>query len=299
MAATGVPHAWLAGARRDARGNRMVYDWCFAEDESGFTTEYALTSIRYTAFEGVTPERAIAFVYGTKDDVRTRYSRGMAWQQSLELKEIQAFGRDRQLADRYEFAYETSETTKRSLLQSVQRCAGNGECYAPTRFHYAMVETGFEDIATEIDTPLSDKASYLLADVNSDGLPDYIVPDSTPSSTPSQPITERRIAKNTGGGLAAEKVALLQDWSFVQDPDGPSDPTLIQPELGTTIDIDQDGLLDILLHDVYGNNDNHLVLKGKVDNTFALVDTKIQRPFPIGQSPKGLRSSAGSVHLAD
>jgi hypothetical protein len=128
MAATGVPHAWLAGARRDARGNRMVYDWCFAEDESGFTTEYALTSIRYTAFEGVTPERAIAFVYGTKDDVRTRYSRGMAWQQSLELKEIQAFGPDQQLAYRYEFEYETSETTKRSLLQSAQECAADGDC---------------------------------------------------------------------------------------------------------------------------------------------------------------------------
>jgi hypothetical protein len=220
MAATGVPRAWLAGERRDARGNGMVYDWCFAEDESGFTTEYALTSIRYSGFEGVEPERAIAFVYRTKDDVRTRYSRGMALQQSLELKEIQAFGRDQQLAYRYEFAYKTSETTKRSLLQSVQQCAANGDCYAPTRFQYAKAETGFEDIATEIDAPLSDKASYLIADVNGDGLSDYIVPDSTPSSTPSQPITEWRIAKNTGGGFAAEKVALLQDWSFQREPKG-------------------------------------------------------------------------------
>jgi RHS repeat-associated protein len=139
----------------------------------------------------------------------------------------------------------------------------------------------------------------MLFDFNHDGLSDYIVGDSTPSSTPSHPITEWRIAKNTGNGFALEKVALLQEDVFVQDPEAPSDPTLLQPEVGTSLDYDQDGFTDILLHDVYGNANNHLVLKAKADTTFALVDTNIQRPFPLQQSPKGLRNSAGAVHLAD
>jgi hypothetical protein len=139
----------------------------------------------------------------------------------------------------------------------------------------------------------------MLFDVNHDGFADYVVGDSTPSSTPSNPITEWRSAKNTGGTFAAEKVALLQEGTFVQDPGGPSDPTSIQPELGTSLDYDQDGLTDILLHDVYGNANSHLVLKTKPDNTFAPIDTNIPRPFPLLQSPKGLRSAAGAVHLAD
>jgi hypothetical protein len=184
-------------------------------------------------------------------------------------------------------------------LQSVQQCAGDGACKAPTRFHYVEAELGFEEVVTNIEAPLSDKASPMLFDVNHDGLSDYVVGDSTPSSTPSNPITEWRIAKNTGGTFATEKVALLQESLFMQDSGGPTDPTLMQPELGTSLDYDQDGLTDILLHDVYGNANSHLVLKAKAANTFALVDTKIQRPFPLQQSPKGLRSAAGAVHLAD
>jgi hypothetical protein len=185
------------------------------------------------------------------------------------------------------------------LLQSVQQCGGDGTCFAPTRFHYAKNGTGFDDITTNIEAPLSDKASPMLFDVDHDGLPEYVVGDSTPASTPSNPITQWRIAKNTGGTFAPEKVALLQEWSFVQNAEGPSDPTLLQPELGTSIHFNDDAIGDLLLHDVTGSRANHMVLAGKADLTFELVDTGIRRPFPLQQSPKGLRNGAGSVHLAD
>jgi hypothetical protein len=89
MANIGVPRAWLAGERHDTRGNAIQYNWCFAEDESGYTAEYALVSAHYSAMEGVEPERTVAFVYKTRDDVQTTYSRGMELQHSLQLREIQ------------------------------------------------------------------------------------------------------------------------------------------------------------------------------------------------------------------
>jgi hypothetical protein len=83
MAATGVPGAWLAGERRDTRGNGTLYDWCFAENDDGTTAEYALTSIRYSAFEDAEPERAVVFDYAVRDDMQTTYSYGMALEENL------------------------------------------------------------------------------------------------------------------------------------------------------------------------------------------------------------------------
>ncbi len=299
MANTGFPQKWLAAERISPRGDAILYDWCFAEEESGYAVETVLTAIRYSASRGAAADRAVVFDYTIRDDVQTTYSRGMMLQQSLQLRAIQSFGPNEKLAFRYEFDYDKSETTGRSLLQSVQQCGGDGTCFAPTRFHYAKSGTGFDDVITNIEAPLSDKASPMLFDVDHDGLPEYVVGDSTPLSTPSNPITEWRIAKNTGGAFAPEKIALLQEGLFVQDPEGPSDPTLLQPELGTSIHVNDDAVGDLFLHDTTGSWANHMVLAGKADLTFELVDAGIRRLFPLQQSPKGLHNAAGSVHLAD
>jgi hypothetical protein len=70
LALGGVPRAWLATEMRDARGNTMTYGYCFAEAD-GYTAEYAVDEIKYTQFEGdasVEATRAVAFVYGVKED---------------------------------------------------------------------------------------------------------------------------------------------------------------------------------------------------------------------------------------
>ena len=292
MANTRVPQAWLADVQTDPRGNEVHYDWCFAEDESGYVAEYALTSIRYA------PDRAVLFAYDQREEPRRTYLQGMQFQQSLQLAEVQMQAAG-ELVRRYDLTYTSSATTGRALLESVQACAMNGSCYAPTRFQYAMPKLGFDDVATDIAAPLSDKASPMLFDVDHDGLPEYVVGDSTPFSTPEHPITEWRAAKNTGGTLAPEKVALLQEWSVVQDPVDLADPTLLQPELGTAVDFTGGANTGILLHDVTGSEANHLVLVPNADLSFGVVDTKLRRPFPLGATPKGMRSSAASVHLAD
>lgn len=215
MANTFAPREWLAEEQRDPRGNTILFDYCFADDATGYTAEYALTSIRYSAFDNEEPQRTVVFAYETRDDVGATFSRGMQLQESLQLREVQIQGPGDEVVRRYEFDYAPSETTGRTLLQSVQACAGHGECFEPTRFHYREIERGFEDIATDIAATLSDKASPMFFDIDRDGLSDYVVPDSTALSTPEHPVTQWRVAKSRREFIAL-KVTFSEKWSMVQ-----------------------------------------------------------------------------------
>ncbi|XXT19469.1 RHS repeat-associated core domain-containing protein [Sorangium sp. So ce429] len=310
LALGGAARAWLATKARDGRGNAMTYEYCSADAEEGFTTEYAIDEIRYTSFEGepaLEPSRAVRFVYKIKEptDVRTHYAGGMALQSALRLDEIQMLGADDALVRRYEFTYEVSASTRRMLLTEVEECAGDGVCKPPTRFQYSRGAVGFEQIATDVARPVSRKASPMLFDVDGDGLDDLVLPDADAAlSTPRNPVTGWLVARNQGPSavrpyFAPATLALFEDWPVVDDAQGPSDPALLQPELGTAVDYDQDGQLDVLLHDVHGATDTWLVLLARPDRTFEVHDTGIRRPFPLRVPPPGLRMPEGAMHLAD
>ncbi|MGK3998677.1 RHS repeat-associated core domain-containing protein [Sorangium sp. So ce1024] len=312
LALGGVPRAWLANKARDGRGNAVTYAYCVAEAEDGHAAEYAVDEIRYTSFEGapsLAPSRAVRFVYGTKDPaaVRTGYSGGMALQRSLRLDEIQMLGPGDTLVRRYGFGYELSPATRRTLLTQVEECASDGVCKPATRFQYSRATPGFKRITTGIDKPVSERASPMVFDVDGDGRDDLVIPDMVAAlSTPSHPITAWWAARNLGprassSFLAAPELAFLQEWSLVADPSGPSDPALLQPELGTVLDYDDDGRADVLLHDVYGSEVTWHVLLSRPDWTFALHDTGIRRPFPLRSTPAppSLSSPGASMHLAD
>ncbi|XXT24117.1 SpvB/TcaC N-terminal domain-containing protein [Sorangium sp. So ce429] len=312
LARGGVPRAWLANETRDGRGNAMTYAYCLAEAEDGHAAEYAVDEIRYTSFEGtpsLEPSRAVRFVYGTKDPaaIRTGYSGGMALQRSLRLEEIQMLGPSDALVRSYGFRYELSPATSRTRLTEVEACASDGVCKPPTRFQYSHAKPGFERLATDVDKPISRLASLMVFDVDGDGLDDLVVPDSDAAlSTPSNPITAWWAARNLGpraspAYLAPTELAFLEEWPFVADPAGPSDPAILQPELGTVLDYDDDGRMDVLLHDVYDAKTTWHVLLSRPDWTFALHDTGIRRPFPLGvkPAPPSLSSPGASMHLAD
>ncbi|MGK3994888.1 RHS repeat-associated core domain-containing protein [Sorangium sp. So ce1024] len=312
LALRGVPRAWLANKARDGRGNAVTYAYCVAEAEDGHAAEYAVDEIRYTGFEGtpsLKPSRAVRFVYGTKDPaaVRTGYSGGMALQRSLRLDEIQMLGPGDTLVRRYGFGYELSPATRRTLLTQVEECASDGVCKPATRFQYSRATPGFKRITTGIDRPVSERASPMVFDVDGDGRDDLVIPDMVAGfSTPSNPITGWWAARNLGprappSFLAPAELAFLEDWPTVADPSGPSDPALLQPELGTVLDYDDDGRADVLLHDVYGSEVTWHVLLSRPDWTFALHDTGIRRPFPLGvtPAPPSLSSPGASMHLAD
>ncbi|WP_437620613.1 RHS repeat-associated core domain-containing protein [Sorangium sp. So ce1151] len=312
LARGGVPRAWLANKARDGRGNAMTYAYCLAEAEEGHAAEYAVDEIRYTSFEG-TPSleasRAVRFVYGTKDPaaIRTGYSGGMMLQRSLRLEEIQMLGPDDALVRSYGFRYELSPTTSRTLLTQVEECVSDDVCKPPTRFQYSHAKPGFKRLTTDVDKPVSNLASPMVFDIDADGLDDLVIPDMVAGlSTPSNPITAWRVARNLGPHasptyLAPAELAFLEDWLFVADPAGPSDPAILQPEVGTVLDLDDDGRMDVLLHDVYGAELTWHVLLSRPDWTFALHDTGIRRPFPLGvtPAPPSLSSPGASMHLAD
>ncbi|WP_437485325.1 RHS repeat-associated core domain-containing protein [Sorangium sp. So ce1014] len=312
LARGGVPRAWLAEKVRDGRGNAMTTTYCLAEAEDGHAAEYAVDEIRYTGFEGtpsLAPSRAVRFVYGTKDPaaIRTGYSGGMALQRSLRLEEIQMLGPGDALVRSYGFSYELSPTTTRTLLTEVEECASDRVCKPPTRFQYSHGKPGFKRLTTEVDKPVSELASPMVFDIDADGLDDLVIPDMVAGlSTSSNPITGWRVARNLGPRssptyLAPAELAFLEDWLFVADPAGPSDPALLQPELGTVLDFDDDGRRDVLLHDAYDSKTTWHVLLSRPDRTFALHDTGIRRPFPLGvtPAPPSLNSPGGSMHLAD
>ncbi|NUQ79313.1 MAG: type IV secretion protein Rhs, partial [Polyangiaceae bacterium] len=305
----GVPRAWLAAVARDGRGNAMDYGYCFA-DAGEYTAEYALDEIKYTRFEGssaLEATRAVKFVYGTKDpeDIRTHYSRGMALQSSLRLEEIQMIGPGNELVRRYPFTYELSPTTNRTLLTQVEECAGD-VCKPPTRFQYKTGELGFAQHTTSIAEPTSHRASPILVDINGDALDDLVIPDTDPAlSTPGNPITKWFVARNDGKipFLASTAEVFSQEWIAVDDPTGVDDLGKLQPELGTVIDYNADGLKDILLYDVYDILVTWQVLLAKPNGGVELLDTGLRRPFPLKSPPSSQRPTltreGGSMHLAD
>ncbi|MEO7329303.1 MAG: FG-GAP-like repeat-containing protein, partial [Minicystis sp.] len=312
LAPGGVARAWLAERAHDGRGNAMTYDYCFADDPTGYTAEYALDEILYTSFEGspaLPPSRAVKLVYGTKDtaDQRTLYAGGMALQSALRLDEIQMLGPEDALVRRYAFTYDLGPTTKRTLLTQVAECAADSVCKPPTRFQFSSTAPGFEKVKTTIAAPVSRRASPMLMDIDGDGLDDLVSPDSDPAlSTAHNPITRWLVAHNRGPNKSApylsdSALAFSEEWPTVAQPTVPDDPALLQPEIGTSLDYNQDHRTDILLHDVYDTKQTWQVLLAQPDGTFAIHDTGIPRPFPLGASPTlpNLTTAGGSMHLAD
>jgi hypothetical protein len=229
----------------------------------------------------------------------------MALQRALRLDEIQMIGPGNELVRRYPFTYELS-ATMRTLLMQVEECAGD-VCKPPTRFFYRSREPGFKERATSIPTPTAKKASPIIVDMDGDGLDDFLLPDTDEAlTTPVTPVTRWLLAHNDGASaspahLGAPALAFSQEWGVVKNPDEPADPTMIQPEVGTPLDYDQDGLIDVLLHDVHGLTSTWQVILAQPNRTFKVQDTGIQRPFPLGVRPlpPTLIGAGGSTHLAD
>jgi RHS repeat-associated protein len=309
LASSGAAQAWLATKAHDGRLNTMTYAYCLAQG-NGYTAEVAINSIQYTSFEGspsLPPSRAVVFAYDTKDpaDIRTLYAGGMALQSSLRLRSINMLGPSDDLARSYSFSYSLGPTTNRTRLTSMAECGADGVCKPATTFQYTTGGAGFRQTPTNLQAPTSKLASPMLLDVDGDGLDDFILPDTVPGlSTPGMPITNWNVAHNQGtapGFFGASNVGLVEDWPMVANPSGPSDPTQIQPELGTAIDYDDDGLTDVLLHDVYDTSPNLTVLLAQPNHTFKQYDTSIPKPFPLAgpPTPPSLSTAHASIHLAD
>src|SRR5262249_50325486 len=155
--------------------------------------------------------------------------------------------------------YAQGPATGRTLLTSVEECAADQVCKPPTRFSYRGEAPSFSRINTTVKAPNSKLASVMLLDVTGDGLDDLVVPDVQQLGGQELPTTDWIVPPNLGPPPHAPSYFAAPAKAYEETYLGDV-PVPVQPELGTPVDLNQDGLMDLLLHDVHGQFPNWTVL---------------------------------------
>ena len=312
----GVVRAWLVSMTVDPRNNFMTYAYRNDRDPGDqHTVEHLPLEIRYTGFDGATqaaPERAVRFHYDDKtlSAVRTMYTRGMAVKASQRLARIEMVGPGSAVVRNYHFGYDLGPVTGRTRLVSAVECAASGVCKPPTRFAYTGGAAGFTKLDTGIARPFSANASPMMLDLDGDGRDDLVIPDLTDLTSHDDTAfiaadgivrTSWNVAKTNGGSLSSIFAAPLANpkVSAAHSFEIPTHTDEIQPELGTAIDYNQDGRMDILVHDYYGTWKHWSLLISQPDGSLDWHNTNIERPLLPGTKMPGLRTQNGAAHLAD
>jgi RHS repeat-associated protein len=309
----GVSRAWWAAKSTDRLGNFIAYDYENDTAADGHTVEHVPAEIQYTGFDGppaLAPSRVVRFNYVDRSpaQARTSFVRGLVVRSSKQLASIDMLAPGQEKVRSYDFGYGVGPGTGRLLLQNIRECAADGTCKPATRFWYSGGAPGFAAIATKLALPFAAHASPMLLDVNGDGRDDMLVPDLVAAGDPATAgeigadgwvSTYWNLATNKGGAGAKlfAKPALAVTTASQSAAALPADLAQVAPELGTALDYDQDGRMDVFLHDVYAGEGTWHVLLARADGTFEPHDTGIARPLP---SPMpGMKARDGSVHIAD
>ncbi|MBS0598876.1 MAG: VCBS repeat-containing protein [Proteobacteria bacterium] len=139
-----TPLTWMLARKEDRIGNFER----FAYGDYG-NGESLLTDVFYTGFGSTDGDRSVHFTYqprpssGTDNDVSSSYLAGAVTMQTQRLASISTWSGTSSNANnevrQYTLSYATSQSTHRSLLQSVTECAylsGNPSCRLPTTFSW-------------------------------------------------------------------------------------------------------------------------------------------------------------------
>jgi RHS repeat-associated protein len=310
MGRNGVIRSWLVQRASDRSANTIEYEYLNFTADDGHTKEYLPFRIRYTGNKNVLPSRSVQFTYELKaaQDRRTFFAGGLEVTSSLQLKAIAMVGPESSLVREYRFAYKLGVGTRRTLLRNIKECAADGACKPRTTFGWYGAKRGFERIATPVGVPRSQLSAPMMLDVTGDGLDDLVVPTVPWSAAAHSDIatTDWTITPNVGGSFAKKPiVAYSEDHN-----DSTNDPVLqqqfdlkVQPDYGTPIDYNQDGLTDVLVHNVHGTAFNFgatwSVLLATPQHTFTLLDTGVPRPKHLVNGGLKINNHDASAHLAD
>jgi len=253
------------------------------------TREVLPYRIHYTGNRSVLPSRTVEFTYELKaaQDRRTFFAGGLELTSAFQLKTITMVGPEGALVREYRFAYKLGVGTRRTVLRNIKECAADGTCKPRTTFAWYGSKPGFERITTSITVPQSHLSAPMMLDVTGDGLDDLVIPTVPWNAAAHGDIatTDWTITPNLGGSFSkAPVVAYSEDHN-----DSKNDPVLqqqpdlkVQPDYGTPIDYNQDGLTDVLVHNVHGTAFNYgttwSVLLATPQHTFQVHDTGVPRP---------------------
>ncbi len=224
------------------------------------------------------------------------------------------FGPENALVREYRFTYKPGVGTGRTVLRNIKECAADDTCKPRTTFAWTGEKPGFERTATPIEVPESHLVAPMMLDVTGDGLDDLVVPTVpwNAATHSERPSTDWTVTPNLGVAKVAEAgffqapvVAYSEDHNdSLNDPVLQQQPDLkVQPDYGTPIDYNQDGLTDILVHNVHETALDFPytwgVLLATPQHTFELHDTGVPRPKHLVDGALRLNNREGSAHLAD
>jgi len=171
---------WALNRIRDRSGN--VIDFGYFEDT--VNGSYRIASIRYNSnpAAGVASSHQVAFIYENRPSNEIEVVR---------LDRID-FLYNGTLLRRYELSYESALSAGgRSRLASIQECgAGGGDCLTATTFAWQDGMPGFGAETSlpapmPAPTPMPDDRLWTMADINGDGLGDYIWAGGTTGTMPT------------------------------------------------------------------------------------------------------------------
>lgn len=299
----GHRRSWWVSRIRDRRSNEIAVTYENDIDaDDGHTKQHAPAKIAYVDPGDAASSRAVWFDYEKKDarDQRILHAGGVRLESSWLLGRIRMVGPHESAVREYRFGYGKNETaTHRTLLQQIEECGADGVCKPPMRFTWHHGVPGWTQQPTHIAVPDSPSGGAMFMDVTGDGLDDLVTSDQnvpfSPGGYDGLVLTDWEVAVNAGASASAwlsTPALWAEDGHFGDYTSG------FQPEVGTPIDYDQDGLMDVFVHDVYGAFTSWSVLLAQPDRTFHRVDTGIYRPFGATGIP-GLTRSDGAAHLAD
>ena len=249
----GLAHRWWLSSSTDRSGNTIDYLYSV----NGSTGESRLNMVRWggNLHSGQHMFVKAELIYEDRPDAHAAYVAGSHFDERLRLKSIvtstdtQADGSGGTVALRYSLTYETSASSGRSLLKSVQACDAGGACLPATTFDWgkknpnaprAFVSMGGVRQGPNLQALVGNAAWYpkslhsmlVFGDFNGDGKTD---------------ILERRKLAANG----------YQQHLYLSNGDGNgwtvSTPLAgITGEVVETGDFDGDGQLDLLIADLPG-----------------------------------------------
>ncbi|WP_052376710.1 FG-GAP-like repeat-containing protein, partial [Chondromyces apiculatus] len=295
LARGGVVRSWLLNRISDRHGNTVDYSYLNdVHGTEGYTIAHEVEKIDYTGHPNAPPSRSIVFSYENTFNKPPRYARGMKFDRQRRLESITMLAPTpvRSIG----FSYTTGAATGRALLESIEECAG-GTCKPPTRFFWhSEGSPSFTPLNTGLDAPLSPGGSVMTLDMTGDGLDDILMTDADGAGTTAEDIiTNWLFAPNVSQEIAP---AFYGARSQIYQLGHPGASVPIQPELGTPIDYNQDGLMDILVHDTYAIDANWRVLLTNPSGGFTSVNTGVAHPFYLPPLASLVHPTA-SAHLAD
>jgi YD repeat-containing protein len=282
-----VVAAWWVAVERDRRGNAIAYRYGNDLDPTGsWVAEHYPMRIDYTSGPGLPATRSVRFEYMGSHLHPTYFRAGMKLSHEKLLARIRTFGPREALVRTYDFTYTTGAGTERTLIDSVHECAADGTCKPPTRFGWSSHPSqGFLRMETGVPAPLEpqtagmpvgSRASWTLADVTGDGMPDIVV-SSLRSLAGGGWEDAWRVARNV---LGPERYAPAETWHDVH-PDAyalEAANGAPAPGWGAPFDYDMDGRKDFLLDPKRTLAPTWQVLHARADHAFEILDTGIPRP---------------------